>query len=69
MRNQGYTTAILLAAGGSTRLGRPKQLLPWNGSTLLGSMFKRLALAGCERIIVVLGAFESEIRENCDQRF
>ncbi len=64
MSDQGYTTAILLAAGGSTRLGRPKQLLPWNGSTLLNSTVNRLALAGCERIIVVLGAFESEIRES-----
>ncbi len=65
MSDQGYTTAILLAAGESTRLGRPKQLLPWNGLTLLNSTVNRLAMAGCERIIVVLGAFESEIRESC----
>lgn len=59
------TAAILLAAGGSTRLGRPKQLLPWNGTTLLDSTIKNLAMAGCERLIVVLGAYESEIREHC----
>jgi len=65
MSEQGFTTAILLAAGGSKRLGRPKQLLPWNGSTLLGSTIKRLATAGCERLIVVLGAYESEVRGHC----
>lgn len=65
MSRQGRNTAILLAAGGSTRLGRPKQLLPWKGSTLLGSTIKRLAMAGCERLIIVLGAYESEVREHC----
>ena len=65
MSSKGFTTAILLAAGGSTRLGRPKQLLPWNGSTLLGSTINRLSMAGCERLIVVLGAYESEVREHC----
>jgi molybdenum cofactor cytidylyltransferase len=59
------STAILLAAGGSTRLGRPKQLLSWNGTTLLGSTIKSLVIAGCERLIVVLGAYESEVRKHC----
>lgn len=65
MSGQGLTYAILLAAGGSTRLGRPKQLLAWHDSTLLGTTIKCLAMAGCERLIVVLGAYESEIREHC----
>ncbi|OQP48978.1 hypothetical protein A4H97_29270 [Niastella yeongjuensis] len=30
-----HTDIIILAAGASTRLGRPKQLLPWQGVTLL----------------------------------
>jgi molybdenum cofactor cytidylyltransferase len=65
VNRQGRNTAILLAAGASTRLGRPKQLLPWNGSTLIGSTINQLAMAGCERIIIVLGAYESEVREHC----
>ena len=65
MSCQGFTTAILLAAGGSTRLGRPKQLLPWKGSTFIGSTINQLAIAGCDRLIVVLGAHESEVREHC----
>jgi len=65
VNGQEITTAILLAAGGSTRLGRPKQLLPWHGSTLLGSTIKRLTMAGCERLKFVLGAYESEVLEHC----
>ena len=65
MSGQGFTTAILLADGGSSRLGRPKQLLAWNGTNLLDSTMRRLAVAGCERLIVVLGAYESEVREQC----
>ncbi len=65
MSGQGLVSAILLAAGGSTRLGRPKQLLPWQGSTLIGSTIQQLAIAGCERLIVVVGAYESEVRAHC----
>ncbi|NND16244.1 MAG: NTP transferase domain-containing protein, partial [Eudoraea sp.] len=37
-------TGLLLAAGSSSRMGSPKQLLPWGNSTMLGhciSMAKR----------------------------
>jgi molybdenum cofactor cytidylyltransferase len=35
-RAEGFVTGLVLAAGGSSRLGRPKQLLPLGGTTLLG---------------------------------
>lgn len=31
-----FVSGLVLAAGGSTRLGQPKQLLPFRGATLLG---------------------------------
>jgi len=31
-----FVTGLVLGAGGSSRLGRPKQLLPYRRSTLLG---------------------------------
>lgn len=48
--------AIVLAAGGSTRLGTPKQLLTIDGETL-GHRSARLALAsGARRVLVIGGA-------------
>ena len=46
---------ILLAAGGSTRMGRPKQLLPWNGRTLLRHAAETALATPCRPVLVVLG--------------
>lgn len=48
--------AILLAAGGSSRLGRPKQLLEFQGKTLLRHAAETLVKSNCDPIVVVLGA-------------
>jgi len=47
---------ILLAAGGSSRLGHPKQLLPFQGRTLLRRAAQTALLSCCRPIVVVLGA-------------
>ena len=47
--------AILLAAGGSTRLGRRKQLLAWQGRSLLRQAAEAAVEAGCSPTVVVLG--------------
>lgn len=47
--------AILLAAGESSRMGRLKALLPWQGTTLLESQLRSLLDGGVQRIVVVLG--------------
>jgi len=46
---------ILLAAGASTRMGQPKQLLAWQGETLIRRMVKMALATECPTI-VVLGA-------------
>lgn len=48
--------AILLAAGGSSRLGQPKQLLKLEGETLLRKAARRLADSVYFPVVVVLGA-------------
>jgi len=48
--------AILLAAGESRRMGHPKPLLPWLGTTLIAYQVEQLTLAGAAPIVVVLGA-------------
>lgn len=47
---------ILLAAGGSSRMGRPKQLLKFEGKTLIRRAAEALLGSACEPIVVVLGA-------------
>jgi len=54
------TAIVILAAGGSRRLGSPKQNLNFNGQTLLQSAIKN-ALQVSETVIVVLGAHREDI--------
>jgi molybdenum cofactor cytidylyltransferase len=48
-------SAILLAAGESKRMGRPKQLLEWRGKTLLQHSLESLINSDADEIILVLG--------------
>lgn len=48
-------SAILTAAGKSTRMERPKLLLEWNGTTLLEYAVSSLCLPHVSEVIVVLG--------------
>ncbi|HLP75427.1 MAG TPA: nucleotidyltransferase family protein [Candidatus Paceibacterota bacterium] len=45
---------ILLAAGRSSRMGRPKLLLPWGNNSILGHLLKVWSLVGAAQIAVVL---------------
>ena len=58
--------AVLLAAGGSSRLGQPKQLLNWRGRPLLVHSIAQLREAGCDLVVVVLGAYVDECQRACD---
>jgi len=48
-------SAIVLAAGESKRMGQPKQLLTWQGKTLLQHVLESLTHSDAEEIILVLG--------------
>ncbi len=50
------TTALILAAGESSRLGQPKQLLQKSGETLVHRAARVALEAGCARVLVVEGA-------------
>lgn len=52
---------VILAAGESKRMGKPKQLLPWGNSTLLGHSISTVLEIQKEHVYVVLGAFYDEI--------
>lgn len=53
---------ILLAAGEASRMGQPKQLLTYQGQTLIHHAVMSLLHAPCDRIIVVLGAHDDSVR-------
>ena len=53
---------MVLAAGASRRLGRPKQLLPFRGSTLIHHAAQTAVSAGIGPVGVVLGAHADECR-------
>ncbi|WP_457973728.1 nicotine blue oxidoreductase [Arthrobacter sp. D1-17] len=58
------TTAVLLAAGAGTRLGRgPKALLPFRGRTLVEVLADVLLDGGCREVVVVLGAGAESVRK------
>ena len=57
-------SAILLAAGESRRMGRPKQLLTWRGKTLLQHSLESLINSAADEIILVLGYETNLIRES-----
>lgn len=57
---------IVLAAGGSTRLGRPKQLLSYNGTSLLQHTIDAARQSTILSIIVVLGSDHESINKNID---
>lgn len=55
------TTALILAAGASVRFGGPKQLVDWQGRTLLESVVDAVRTWPVDAITVVLGAHEDAI--------
>src|SRR5690554_6903531 len=60
------TAALILAAGGSRRLGRPKQLEPWGDSTLLGRVVSVAREMPVDEIWVVVGAESEKILAETD---
>jgi CTP:molybdopterin cytidylyltransferase MocA len=57
---------LVLAAGGSTRMGRPKQLAELDGRPLLDHVLRALASAPVDRTVVALGAGADEVRARVD---
>ena len=59
--SSGAVALLLLAAGASTRMGQPKQLLPYHGRTLLRHAAETALATGCAPIVLVTGALHDEI--------
>ena len=61
-----FTTGLVLAAGGSNRLGRPKQLLDYHGRTLLDATLDTARRCAFDQLIVALGGAGDDVRSTVD---
>jgi molybdenum cofactor cytidylyltransferase len=57
---------LVLAAGGSRRLGRPKQLLPFGAGTLLDHTLGIARTCGFDQLVCALGGASAEVRDRVD---
>ena len=61
-----FVTGLVLAAGGSRRLGQPKQLLPYGDATLLDHTVATARQCGFAQLIVALGGSAGNVRAVVD---
>ena len=62
-----FVAGLVLAAGASTRLGRPKQLLPFGRTTMLGRVVEETCTAAAlDQVVVVIGGAAAAVREQVD---
>lgn len=59
-------SALVLAAGKSDRMGRPKMLLPFGTQTCLSLVLDACKRAKVEETIVILGEDEKDVRKHVD---
>jgi CTP:molybdopterin cytidylyltransferase MocA len=57
-----FTTGLVLAAGGSKRLGQPKQLLPYGSATLLDHVLNTARACSFDQLVCVVGGGADEIK-------
>ncbi|HEY2436854.1 MAG TPA: nucleotidyltransferase family protein [Solirubrobacteraceae bacterium] len=61
-----FATGLVLAAGGSTRLGQPKQLLPLGSGTLLDRVLSIARASPFDALLCVVGGGADEVRARVD---
>ena len=58
---------IILAAGKASRMGKPKQLLTYKGSSLISHAVNIGLNSICKPVVVVLGAYSEQIKPQIDK--
>jgi molybdenum cofactor cytidylyltransferase len=66
LRTDRFISGLVLGAGGSTRLGRPKQLLPYGDGTLLGHALAVARACPFDQIVVAIGGAADDVRATVD---
>ena len=65
-RTDPFVSGLVLGAGGSSRLGAPKQLLPYGGGTLLGHVVGVARGCGFDQLVVAIGGAAEEVRASVE---
>ncbi len=60
---RGRVAGVVLAAGGSSRLGEPKQLIQWRGHPLVWHAVRAAVEGGLDPIVVVVGEAADGLRQ------
>jgi molybdenum cofactor cytidylyltransferase len=66
MNDVPFVSAVVLAAGGSSRLAQPKQLLPYRGATLLDAVLDTARASPFDQLVVALGGSAQEVSREAD---
>jgi molybdenum cofactor cytidylyltransferase len=61
-----FTAGLVLAAGGSSRLGQPKQLLRYGSGTLLGHVLETARACRFDQLLCVVGGAAEAVRAEVD---
>ena len=61
-----FACGLVLGAGGSKRLGRPKQLLPYGDGTLLDAALRTARACAFDQLLVAVGGAADEVRATVD---
>lgn len=61
-----FVTGLVLAAGGSKRLGGPKQLLPYGEATLLDHVLATARACNFDQLLCVIGSGAPGVRDQVD---
>ena len=64
--NPGGMVGVVLGAGRSSRFGAPKQLLPFEDTTLLGQVMRNANASNLDQVVVVLGRASEELCASVD---
>ena len=58
---------VLLGAGASSRMGRPKLLLPWGATTVIGHLIAQWQRQGAEQVVVVCAEGDAKLGAELDR--